>query len=104
MVVTGLYTFFGLRLLYIAWMADAHSTPQKELEEVSIFLCFSSLLSFTFFLIEVLIFLLNFFWIEVPRLRMICGDIQVNVTTSSLKRHGRAGSLYSNVLPRNTSH
>jgi putative Ca2+/H+ antiporter (TMEM165/GDT1 family) len=31
---TGLYTFFGLRLLYIAWMADAHSTPQKELEEV----------------------------------------------------------------------
>ncbi|KAG0559294.1 hypothetical protein M758_10G092900 [Ceratodon purpureus] len=31
---TGLYTFFGLRLLYIAWMSDAHSTPQKELEEV----------------------------------------------------------------------
>ena len=35
MMMTGLYTFFGLRLLYIAWMSDAHSTPQKELEEVS---------------------------------------------------------------------
>uniref|UniRef100_A0A7I4FUF1 GDT1 family protein n=1 Tax=Physcomitrium patens TaxID=3218 RepID=A0A7I4FUF1_PHYPA len=29
---TGLYTFFGLRLLYIAYTAD--STPQKEMEEV----------------------------------------------------------------------
>jgi len=33
-LATGLYTFFGLRLLYIAWKSDAHSTPQKELEEV----------------------------------------------------------------------
>jgi putative Ca2+/H+ antiporter (TMEM165/GDT1 family) len=31
---TVLYTFFGLRLLYIAWRADPNSTPQKELEEV----------------------------------------------------------------------
>uniref|UniRef100_A0A7I4CXL2 GDT1 family protein n=1 Tax=Physcomitrium patens TaxID=3218 RepID=A0A7I4CXL2_PHYPA len=29
---TGLYTFFGFRLLFIAYTAD--STPQKELEEV----------------------------------------------------------------------
>jgi putative Ca2+/H+ antiporter (TMEM165/GDT1 family) len=32
--VPVLYTFFGLRLLYIAWRADPNSTPQKELEEV----------------------------------------------------------------------
>jgi len=31
---TVLYTFFGSRLLYIAWKADPHHTPQKELEEV----------------------------------------------------------------------
>lgn len=31
---TILYTFFGLRLLYIAWRADPKDTPQKELEEV----------------------------------------------------------------------
>eukprot|EP00897_Mesotaenium_endlicherianum_P010779 jgi/Mesen1/972/ME000012S00518 len=31
---TILYTFFGLRLLYIAWKADPNDTPQKELEEV----------------------------------------------------------------------
>ncbi|BBN20234.1 Ca2+/H+ antiporter, TMEM165/GDT1 family [Marchantia polymorpha subsp. ruderalis] len=31
---TVLYTFFGARLLYIAWKADPNSTPQKELEEV----------------------------------------------------------------------
>lgn len=33
-VAVGLYTFFGIRLLYIAWSADKNSTPQKELEEV----------------------------------------------------------------------
>ncbi|KAL2610658.1 hypothetical protein R1flu_029231 [Riccia fluitans] len=31
---TVLYTFFGARLLYIAWKADPNSTPEKELEEV----------------------------------------------------------------------
>lgn len=31
---TVLYTFFGLRLLYIAWKADPNDTPQKEMEEV----------------------------------------------------------------------
>eukprot|EP00249_Psilotum_nudum_P001311 c13736_g1_i2 orf=222-1103(+) len=31
---TILYTFFGLRLLYIAWKADPTNTQQKELEEV----------------------------------------------------------------------
>lgn len=33
-LVAVLYTFFGLRLLYIAWRADPNSTPQRELEEV----------------------------------------------------------------------
>lgn len=31
---TVLYTFFGLRLLYIAWRSSSKSTQQKELEEV----------------------------------------------------------------------
>ncbi|CAM6084836.1 unnamed protein product [Calypogeia fissa] len=31
---TVLYTFFGARLLYIAWRADPNNTAQKELEEV----------------------------------------------------------------------
>eukprot|EP00250_Pteridium_aquilinum_P028479 c37236_g1_i1 orf=153-1076(+) len=31
---TVLYTFFGLRLLYIAWRSSSKSTQQKEFEEV----------------------------------------------------------------------
>ncbi|KAL3690514.1 hypothetical protein R1sor_016823 [Riccia sorocarpa] len=31
---TVLYTCFGARLLYNAWISDPNSTPQKELEEV----------------------------------------------------------------------